>query len=525
MGLLDNVKSFIHSISTEDHYASYDSPYRNTSDNNSNNIIGGGNNGSNGSSSRLHELNRLNGNNSSSNILGETPHAGYTPGMKSSAAELPLQDFNNGGQPPLPSMDSLWNRIDNWIEEEYPELDDYLNDGATNADLNEFENDLGCGNLPTEFRQFYKKHDGQFDGGKPTGLIMGLGLLDLESIMEDYALWGKVAERLEKQQYMAQQHLLQQQQQEAQQNILDNDDEATSSSAATAAAKAQAPLNNSFMSNQRSIPPNSVQPYYYHKAWVPLLKDNTGNQIALDLAPGPAGKWGQIILFGRDFDTKVVIASSFQEFIFYFVTDLENGNYHIDSTQIEEDLGYLSASRNDDYMVGDEDENEGQLSFYDREGKEFGKGVLRGTVSYIEVLKRRALKKYGLTEDFTTAFTPQRNPIKRDILNGSSTSPQRSQSPSVKTNGASTATNGKANSPLINVESASDSVTLPKETLIDDKAVKEESAKVETEVTPVETEEADIEAEHESTDENTPLKEVASEDIAGVTDGLKEVEL
>lgn len=60
-----------------------------------------------------------------------------------------------------------------------------------------------------------------------------------------------------------------------------------------------------------------------------MLKDNIGNQIAMDLSPGPNGKWGQIILFGRDFDTKLVIASSLQEFIFGFVTDLEQGNFKL----------------------------------------------------------------------------------------------------------------------------------------------------------------------------------------------------
>ena len=43
------------------------------------------------------------------------------------------------------------------------------------------------------------------------------------------------------------------------------------------------PINNSFVANQRSIPPNSIQPYYYHKGWVILLKDNIGNQVAMDL--------------------------------------------------------------------------------------------------------------------------------------------------------------------------------------------------------------------------------------------------
>lgn len=178
-------------------------------------------------------------------------------------------------------------------------------------------------------------------------------------------LWTKVAERLETQYYMAQH-------QQRQQSAAKEGRSSSSSNSNTT----NGPINNSFIANQRSVPPNSIQPYYYHKGWVVLLKDNIGNQIAMDLSPGPNGKWGQIILFGRDFDTKLVIASSLQEFIFGFVTDLEQGNFQIDSSEYQEQLGYLSNDRNGDYMIGDEDEDQGELSYWDKDGQEFGKMYL-----------------------------------------------------------------------------------------------------------------------------------------------------
>lgn len=272
MGIIDNFKSFVHSITTEDHYASYDSPYKNSAVNNVGTTVGGGN-----SSSRLHELNRLATANSSSHSLieggnngsrtslsrnGSSTTVGYRPGLRSSntnSSELQLQNLNASGQPPLPSIDSLWDRIESWLEEEYPELGDNLNDGVTTADLNEFENDLGCGSLPVEIRQFYKRHDGQFRGGKPTGLVMGLTLLDLEGIIEEYAIWAKVNQRLEKQQYMFQHQQQQQQNQKA-----------TSSTNASEAQGNQNKINNSFIANQKSIPPNAIQPYYAHRGWIPF---------------------------------------------------------------------------------------------------------------------------------------------------------------------------------------------------------------------------------------------------------------
>ncbi|ABN67349.2 Protein involved in (1,3)-beta-glucan synthesis [Scheffersomyces stipitis CBS 6054] len=523
MGLMDNFKAFVHSITTDDHYATYDSPYKHTGSANGSNVEGGS--GANGSSSRLSELNRLNAyQNSSSHSLvdgsrnSSTSNVGYRPGQKSSGTvtEYPLQTLNQSGQPPLPTIDSLWDRIESWIDDEYPELEDYLNDGVTTADLNEFENDLGCGSLPVEFRQFYKRHDGQFRGGKPTGLIMGLALLDLEGIAEEYAVWSKVAQRLEGQQYIVQQ---QQQQQQKE----------TSSSAATAT---QRPLSNTFIANQRSIPPNSVQPYYYHKGWVPILKDHIGNQIALDLAPGPQGIWGQVIIFGRDYDTKLVVASSFQEFIFNFVNDLEAGNYEIDSAQLHEDLGYLSNSRNDDYMIGDEDEDQGELTFYDQGGKEFGKGALKGVSSYVEVIKRRSLKKYGLTENFSTTFTPVRVPVKKpaapSATESGSNTPLRAQSPSLGQ--SSTAAKSSGSSPLINVESANKSVTLQRETIIDDKLETETENKIEDKIIKEEpeiaskTEESDdalVTAEESEQPEDQPLIEGSE----GIEEGLKDVAL
>ena len=456
MGFLDEIKAFVHSITTDDHYASYDSPYKNSAINNSGNIVGTGSNRNavNGQAggSRLHELNRLTNinNDSSLSLVGNNANVSYRPGFRSSQSnvnlttDLSLQNLNALGQPPLPLIDSMWDRIENWIEEEYPELDDCLNDGVTTADLNEFENDLGSGNLPVEFRQFYKRHDGQFRGGKPTGLIMGMALLDLEGIVEEYAIWCKVAERLDRQRYLALQQQFQKQ--------------PTSSAQASAHPAGDA---TSFMANQRSIPPNSIQSDYFNRGWIPFLKDEAGNQIALDLAPGSNGVWGQIIIFGRDFDTKLVIASSFSEFIYQFVSDLDKNNYEIDSAMFNEETGFLSASRNDDYMIGDEDEDQGELSYYDRDGKEFGKGAFKGRVSYLEVLKRRALKKYGLTENYNTKFTPPR-PHKKQVhktLSGANT-PLRAESPAtVSAHGSKAA--------LINLEN--NSVLLPKETLIDDK--------------------------------------------------------
>lgn len=436
MGFMDSVKAFLHSVTTEDHYALYGSPYGNST------AGGAVGHDAAASTSRLHELSSSqthspasSRNASSSNI------AGYRPGLRSSSTNLSgvsgqeMQSFSSNGQPPLPSVDSLWERIVSFLEEEYPELEDSLNSGASSADLNEFEKDLAVGPLPVEVRQFYKIHDGQFRGGKPTGLLMGLTLLDVESIMEEYALWAKVAERVEKQQLS-----LHHQQQQLK--------DAPSSSSAQATREK---LSNTYLMHQKSYPPGAVQPYYVHRGWVPVARDLFGNLIGLDLAPGPNGTRGQMILYGRDFDTKIVIASSFQELIFQFVTDLESGNYQIDKSESYGDNGFLDSSRIDDYMIGDEDEDNGELSFLDRDGVEFGKDQI-GKLSYMEVLKRRALKRFGISrvDGFKTQFTPQRISKKMTQQSGGA------------------AQNGNSPRAVSNLYNASDASELHKETLIDD---------------------------------------------------------
>ncbi|QEL59793.1 hypothetical protein CJJ09_001879 [Candidozyma auris] len=309
------------------------------------------------STARLADLN----NSSSHSLVGSrtastTNVAGYRPGLRSSSTNLinqggdvQMQTLNREGLPPLPPVDSLWERIEKWLEEEYPELEDSLNDGASTADLNEFEKDLAIGPLPVEVRQFFKIHDGQFRGGKPTGLIMGLTFLDMESIMEEYAVWAKVAERIEKQVIA--------------------------------------------INHQKSLPEEASSASFINSE---TSESNTDN-------------------------------------------------------------GFLDSAQNDDYMIGDEDEGNGELAFLDRDGGEFG-SELRGKLSYIEVLKRRALKRYSVpnADKFQTAFTP--HAVRK-----------RPQRPA---EGISPSRSGGSTAKLVNIDS---SVELPKETLIDDSSKGDET--------------------------------------------------
>lgn len=67
--------------------------------------------------------------------------------------------------------------------------------------------------------------------------------------------------------------------------------------------------------NFTSFPENAIRRTYFHLRWVPLLRDFGGNNIGVDLDPGPAGKLGQIIVYGRDQHDMFVVADDWDAFL------------------------------------------------------------------------------------------------------------------------------------------------------------------------------------------------------------------
>jgi cell wall assembly regulator SMI1 len=337
MALFRNIKEFFHNITTSDHYAQYDrplpgqgqqgignSPSRGNTPRNSSQIsLGRGNSNNNVSTAALvgqgrassSSLNLANhGNGSNTNLAGNNNGKSlpYRPGMRSQLhndSQIELRNYENGQ--PIRSIAELWDHIDDWLETEFPELGDDIQGGATANDLNAFEEDLGI-NLPTGFRESYQIHDGQVTMGKARGLIFTYQLMDLETIAAETNIWRKVYNRFEK-------------------NDMGNTQESSSKGAIHSGTADRFGV-------QRSCPPGFVNEIYYDPLWIPFVKDNVGNNIALDLNPGEAGTWGQVILFGRDYDIKFVVADSFSEFLSNICTALEEDHGEVDE---DEDLNYV----------------------------------------------------------------------------------------------------------------------------------------------------------------------------------------
>ncbi|KAH9945943.1 uncharacterized protein BXZ73DRAFT_86174 [Epithele typhae] len=100
-----------------------------------------------------------------------------------------------------------------------------------------------------------------------------------------------------------------------------------------------------------SIPAGWVRREYSCRGWIPLVADKAGNYLGIDMNPGEGGAVGQVIVFGRDFDTKVVMwrgdgPGGWAKFLAGFVDDLENGEGyemgpgHEGSEGSEDSVGY-----------------------------------------------------------------------------------------------------------------------------------------------------------------------------------------
>ncbi|PHH60655.1 hypothetical protein CDD81_1376 [Ophiocordyceps australis] len=351
------VRSFWHTMTSYDRHSSYHSPHRTGRhvplQNGRNSILTGV---ATASESRA-DVSSIPysddfGRSSPPHVNGSsTPNAGsYSPGMRTSvvkqhdgletqsSGDVPMQAFQDG-LPPPPPVSHSWKRMDAWAEDNYPELFDQLCEGATVNDLNDLEHQLDC-SLPQDVRESLMVHDGQERGGNPTGIIFGSMLMDCEEIVQEWETWRKV-----NQQFLLD---VSRAKPTTPSQAFGGSSEASSSKqrpSSSSSASASDEWRQNLLARQGSVPTNAVQKTYAHAGWIPLVRDWGGNNLAVDLAPGPGGRWGQIVLFGRDFDTKYVVARSWAAFLALVADDLNSGKWFVDEDNGELKLREFKETR------------------------------------------------------------------------------------------------------------------------------------------------------------------------------------
>lgn len=271
-----------------------------------------------------------------------------------------------------------WRHIKKWLHKHSQDLNSTLLSPCTEADLSEFQKDLNV-QLPKCVAELYHMTDGQstFNENGSGGLIYGLRLLSISEVAVMTESWRNVHQKLLRQQPRTPPP-------ESPNVTLDENSDLGDPKAPK---PPKSPLANSELHfpNQFSVPPGAVLPIYAHSMWIPIITDGVGNCIAVDLsAPetpepeSPHHKWGQVILFGRDFDIKFKIADNFGDFLLIFANDLEKGNWELSTSSDSEDL-----------MCGSDTE----LIYVDHQTKK--------ETPYLNVLRQRATDEWlaSLTEE------------------------------------------------------------------------------------------------------------------------------
>jgi cell wall assembly regulator SMI1 len=172
-------------------------------------------------------------------------------------------------------------RLDAWYTAHLSPDRYRFNPPATDAQLNAFEQMVGLA-MPRAYRQLYRWHDGEEDDR--WGHFYGLPLLPLREAGSQWTAWNRVLAGFGGTRYEI---------------------------------------------SGAGWPEGAVDSAYINPRWIPLTHDGSGNHIGLDFDPWPGGRRGQVILYGRDEDVKVVLAPSLGAFLHWIAGLLESGNFRL----------------------------------------------------------------------------------------------------------------------------------------------------------------------------------------------------
>lgn len=224
--------------------------------------------------------------------LGALTLAGMLPGRCIKGTNMAENDppARPPGQPkPLleENIAPVLARLDAWYAANLPRERYVFNPPASEAELDAFERLVGL-ELPRVYRQLYRWHDGENDDR--WGHIYGLPLLPLNRAEYQWKAWKRVLADFG---------------------------------------------GNRYEIRGGAWPEGAVDPAYINLRWIPLTDDGSGNHIGLDFDPWPDGRIGQVILYGRDEDVKVVLAQSLGTFLDWIAGLLESGNFRLEANEDE----------------------------------------------------------------------------------------------------------------------------------------------------------------------------------------------
>ncbi|MEO3946364.1 SMI1/KNR4 family protein [Gorillibacterium sp. CAU 1737] len=183
----------------------------------------------------------------------------------------------------------------NHLKAYVPDIEELLPPGVEAKELDEWERQAGV-KLPEEFRTLYLAHNGE--GDSLCGVMAGFGWMTLESIHRNW-------KGLQSSAY-------------------------------------------SILSNQK----DQILEGPYRSGWIPFADDGGGSFLVMDLMPGPAGSYGQIITIDHDSDISYVLAESLSGFLDFVVNGFAKGQLVLDEEEDAEE-GERVISWKSGHLFGD----------------------------------------------------------------------------------------------------------------------------------------------------------------------------
>jgi len=189
-------------------------------------------------------------------------------------------------------------RIEDWLIINAENISKHsLQKPATDIQLHELENRIGK-DLPQDFKQLYKWHNGMNDIKNVGSLFYGMDFMPIKTIISDHENRIRVLEKIKL-------------------NKVDKEIDAS----------------------------NIFNPF-----WIQFGFDGARTGLYIDLSPTPDGNYGQIIFIDDEYSVGIFIARSVTEFIDSFQIDLENGLYSLDIDAMEDHNHFLVADQSIDII-------------------------------------------------------------------------------------------------------------------------------------------------------------------------------
>ena len=179
-------------------------------------------------------------------------------------------------------MKDTWAAIEEWLSKHAPEVLADLQPAASAEAIHSAEATFGTA-LPAEMASSYGIHDGQRGGASP--LMGDWRLLSLDAGGKEWT------------------------------TIKDLADSGT-------------------FEGTESDPDAQVADGWWHRGWLPVASNDSGDFLCVDIEPAPGGTQGQIISFLHADPRRELIAPGFKAWLEAFATDLQSGRATVQEGRI-----------------------------------------------------------------------------------------------------------------------------------------------------------------------------------------------